>query len=527
MNAHSFRREIGIGGLTLTGIGAVIGSGWLFGAFHAAHSVGPVSVISWIIGGFAMLFLALSYAQIGGVISEAGGSVRFPQYTHGSLFATLVGWASWLTQSSIPPTEATALVQYLNGYVPGLYSGGRLTALGILFSLALMFLFVILNYFGVRLFARINNFVTVVKLLVPALTILLVFATAFHPGNFTQFGGFAPHGVGGALTAIATSGVIFSFLGFKPIIDFGAEGKNAKRSVPLAVIFTIMFAMIFYLLLQIVFIGGLPQSTLTHGWGGLKFNSPFAQLALSINLAWLAILIYADAWISPSGSSFVITSSNARTSYALAANGIFPKFLLRLHPRYAVPHVALFTNFLVGIVFLLPLPSWNLIVAVASSVGLFTYSSAAISAVSLVRLQIQGKTPVKGIQVIAPIGFVVGSLIIFWAGWHSGSHATFALLAGVVLYLWTWSRQKWGMAQFRSGLFFVVYLVGLIFMQYAGTFGGGRGIVGRPWDSIVVAVFSLLIFYWGVGSGVKYMQESNSLHEMRTLNQTDDSELSI
>ena len=88
------------------------------------------------------------------------------------------------------------------------------------------------------------------------------------------------------------------------------------------------------------YLGAVPPELLARaGWHGIDFSSPFAQLALLLNLHWLAILLYADAFVSPSGTGITYTASTARMIYGMERNGTLPKILGRLHPalRCAAP----------------------------------------------------------------------------------------------------------------------------------------------------------------------------------------------
>src|SRR5919206_1515607 len=79
------RRDIGVVGLLFTSVGSIIGSGWLFGALSASKIAGPAALVSWVIGGGAVIPLALVHAELGGMYPVAGGSARFPHYAFGSL----------------------------------------------------------------------------------------------------------------------------------------------------------------------------------------------------------------------------------------------------------------------------------------------------------------------------------------------------------------------------------------------------------------------------------------------------------
>ena len=71
-------REVGLIGLLWASMGSIIGSGWLFGAQKGLLAAGPAAVISWVIGGLAILVLALVHAELGAMYPVSGGSARFP-----------------------------------------------------------------------------------------------------------------------------------------------------------------------------------------------------------------------------------------------------------------------------------------------------------------------------------------------------------------------------------------------------------------------------------------------------------------
>lgn len=71
--------------LTFIGLGAIFGSGWLFSASHVASQAGPAGILSWIIGGFAVLILGIIYCELGAALPRAGGIIRYPVFSHGPL----------------------------------------------------------------------------------------------------------------------------------------------------------------------------------------------------------------------------------------------------------------------------------------------------------------------------------------------------------------------------------------------------------------------------------------------------------
>ena len=84
-NERAIRREVGTIALMFTGLGSIIGSGWLFGAWRAAQLAGPGAVYAWIIGAVVIMFVAVNYAELGAMLPESGGAVRYGHYSHGAL----------------------------------------------------------------------------------------------------------------------------------------------------------------------------------------------------------------------------------------------------------------------------------------------------------------------------------------------------------------------------------------------------------------------------------------------------------
>ena len=499
------RRSMGFWQLTAISFSGVIGSGWLLAALYAAQAAGPDAMITWLVGGIALLLIALVMVELGAARPESGGLVRWPFYSSGRLVASLVGWGIWIAYATNPPSESAALLQYMSKYVPGLYSGAKLTALGVLLAAGIMALFVAINWFGVRFFANVNGALTVAKFVVPSLTVVALFASGFHSANYTSHGGFAPYGFAAGLSAIATAGIIYAYTGFQGPIDLSGEARNPRRDVPLAVITALVLSMVVYLALQAVFIGDIPGHQLIHGWHGINLSSPFAQIAVSLNLTWLSWVLYADAIGSPAGSALTFTATTARESYAMAKNGFLPAAAARVHRASGVPRRAMLINFVIGLAFLLPFQSWHSIVAATSELGLFAYSIAAVSVAAFRKSDSRAVVHwIRGVSVLAPVSFVIATLILYWATWPELRIALPVLLVGAVVYAVQQIRGALDRHDLRVGAWIVGYLVAILIMSAIGSFGGA-GWIPAPWDSVIVAVIGAAAFWRGVADAGRHL----------------------
>lgn len=198
-----FKKQLSLLDLTFIGLGAIFGSGWLFAASHVSAIAGPAGILSWFLGGFAVLLLGIVYCELGAALPRAGGVVRYPVYSHGPLLGYLMGFITLIAFSSLIAIEVVASRQYAAAWFPGLTKAGSSdpTVLGWLVQFALLGLFFFLNYRSVKTFAKANNLVSVFKFIVPLLVIGVLF-TFFKPENF-EVQGFAPFGLSGVEMAVS------------------------------------------------------------------------------------------------------------------------------------------------------------------------------------------------------------------------------------------------------------------------------------------------------------------------------------
>src|SRR3954464_9140960 len=118
--SHKLRRDVELVGLVLASLSSIIGAGWLFAALFASSLAGPAAIISWLIGGSAMMLLALTHAELGSTYPVAGGSARFPHYAFGSVIGFTSGWVAFLGAVTVGPIMVEATLLYASNYVSSL-----------------------------------------------------------------------------------------------------------------------------------------------------------------------------------------------------------------------------------------------------------------------------------------------------------------------------------------------------------------------------------------------------------------------
>ncbi|MBX6764001.1 MAG: APC family permease [Rubrobacteraceae bacterium] len=482
---RKLRRELGVQQLFFISFGSIIGSGWLFATMRASAVTGPSAIISWIIGGILVCFIALNYAEVSCMLPRSGAVVRYPHLSHGGFLGFIMAWAFLLATVSVTGVEAEAAVQYAASYATDMHltttSNGVtiLTGLGLVFAIFLMFVFFLINFFGVKFFGEFNRWVTWWKFAIPVITFVLLFF-AFKGSNFTSYGGFAPLGGGAVFNAVAVSGIVFSYFGFRQGLDFGGEARNPQRDIPLATIGSVVVAAAIYVLLQIAFLGALDWNAAgVHpgDWAALS-TSKWADGPLyhALNAAGIALLAYfayvllADAIISPSGTGLIYMGASTRVFYGMGMHRDLPGGLTKVSERYRIPWVALVASLIVGSFFLIPYSGWALLVEFITSATVLTFVMGSLQLQVMRRTAPDLERPfyLKGAWLLSPLGFLSGSMIFYWAGFDSLKGVVASVLIGLCLYAFFQAPAR---GRFSSGTGLAIgipYLAIFAATQYFG-----------------------------------------------------------
>jgi amino acid transporter len=508
-----FRRELGWFSLLTMSLGTVIGSGWLILPSVVAAKAGPASVLCWVFAGLCMLIVALVYAELGAAWPATGAVALYPRLSHGAFTAHLSGWAAFISYAVIPPADVVAVTRYAAQFLPSLMSGAGLSLLGLTMAIGILALIGLLNYAGVRYLSVFQNWVTSAKYVPIVLFVVVVGIFAFHPGNFAHHGGFAPTGASGFM--LGTASTLFAYLGFRQALDFGGEAQNPGRDMPRAIILTMVLAIATYTLIALVFVGGIDWTALARygvrdsDWASLtSLPAPVYDVTAAAGIGYVAWLILADGLISPNGPNATAVGSVPRVAYTLAENGAMPRLFLNLGAEQGTPGWGLFVCFLLEVFFLLiTAGGYGELVEVISVAFMVAYALGPVSFAVLRETQKHTERPfhLPGGAVMAPVAFVLASLLLYWSKWPRTGETLGILLIGAIIYFGyaAVGRVPWRSVQ--HGLWLVVYLVVMAGLSYLGdTAFGGIGVLPMGWDILAVAVSSLAIFRWAVRQGIEY-----------------------
>lgn len=494
--------------LLMLSINGMIGSAWLFAPLFAAKIAGPSAIIAWVIGGTATAMVALTFAELSTLLPVAGGTAQIPQLSHGTFTSFVMTWLAWLSALTMAPIEVQAVLLYASTYFTSLthlVNGvPLLTTTGLCWAAGLMLFFCIVNVASFKGLVRFNFILFVFKVLVIILTIVTLMSVSFHWGNFSHFSYDAEtnswHAI---LTAVATGGIAFAFTGFKHGVELAGEAKKLAVAIPLAVVGSVICCLLLYLGLQIAFIGAISPVALANGWSHLSFPGdagPFAGIVAGLGVVWLLKLLYIDAAVSPSGAGLIYVTSTARMLYAMSHIGYVPRFLSHLN-KQSFPVMAIFVNFVIGMLLFLPLPGWQEMVSFLVSGMVISYAMGPIALLCL-RLELPDEKRLFRLpasRFICLCAFYFCNLISYWTGWDIISKLAIAMLVGFVFFTIACLRGsiKVDTLGLKSGMWLAPYLTGLLVISYLGAFGG-KNIIPFGWDFLVIAIFSVVILWLAV-----------------------------
>ena len=521
------RREVGLIGAIWASETSIIGSGWLFASMGALMVAGPASIYGWLIGGFCVIVLALVYAELGGMYPVAGGTGRFPHLAYGSVAGISFGFFSWLQAVTVAPIECFAVMQYAQYYFHGLYNPvtGVTTTSGFIWTIVLMAIFTLFNFLAVRLFARVNSAITWWKVAIPVLTIIIFFFK-FHPGNFTAGpGGFMPFSIKTVFGAIPSVGIVFAYLGFEQADQLAGEIKDPQKNLPRAVIIACLLGTLIYILCAIVLLGATPPDLLKHGFEGISATNPvaiypFAAVAGLAGLGFWATILHLDAFISPFGTGMIYQTATSRVGYGLARNRYYPQ-IFQWTDRNGIPWFSLLMAFAFGLVFLLPFPSWKSLVGLVTSASVLMYAGGPLSLAAFRKRLPDASRPYRmpAYQIIAPLGFLISNMLIYWSGFETVWKLGICLVIGYVLIgvFMAFDRQRPPL-DWRSAQWMPVYLIGMGIISWQGQYGPDNTFrIPFGLDMLVVLAWTLIIYYWAVNTSLprEEMQRLVSLQSER------------
>ncbi len=338
-------------------VGTMIGTGIFLKPSEMAREGRSVSIVfaAWIVGAILSIFGALSYAELGAAIPEAGGEYAYLRRGFGPVWGFLFGWMhSIVGRPSSAASIAAGMMRFVSFFlpavaaplftwhiaIPGLTSWIKPYDFVFTWAQPLAVLWLVLmtavNYLGVRLGGGVQVFLTIIKvisvLLVIGVALLLPTTVAHSPDAFWPAAGST--GLLGAFLA-ALAAALWAYDGWEDLNLVGSEVKNPSRNFPRALVGGVSFVALIYLLFSAACLKVLPFSAVANS---PHIASDVVEAVVGHGAAFWITLAMAISALGSMNSSIL---SGARVPYAMARDGIFFKVADGIHPKYRTPGRAL------------------------------------------------------------------------------------------------------------------------------------------------------------------------------------------
>jgi basic amino acid/polyamine antiporter, APA family len=325
---EGLKRVVGVSGLALAIVNGIIGAGIFALPAIVSIELGAFGVFSYIFCSIMLAAIMLCYAEIGSRVITSGGSYAYVEAAFGSFPGYIVNWLYFFGWSIL---GSAALMNVIADSLSVIFPALANPLIRAVLFFILMGFMIVINVRGAKQGIGFVKLITIVKLL-PLLGIIIfgfskIKAVNLHWEHLPSLETFGD-------TALI---LFFAFAGFETTLGVSGEFKNPKRTVPLGIFLGGMVVLIIYMLLQTVAQGVL-------GAGMVLFkDAPLAAVAEKIVGPAGATILLITAAISCFGSVSADVMATPRSLFASANDGLFPKFLGKVHPRFATPHVAVTT----------------------------------------------------------------------------------------------------------------------------------------------------------------------------------------
>jgi amino acid transporter len=342
-------------------VGTVIGSG-VFKKPHAIARAVPDSglvAVVWILGGVLVLLGALSYAEVAVLYPRAGGNYVFLREGYGRLAGFLWGWVEfWIIRSASLAALATVFTESLNDVfgnesfqqLVGLPTGARLDFWGQrIVTVAVLLGLALVNIRGTTWGGGLQVAITLVKVGslvgIALLPFILLARAAPSPGGVTPSsanlqpvwpsdGAISLTGLGSALL-----GVLWAYHGWMNIAPVAEEVRNPQRNLPLALLLGVGTIIVLYLSANLAYYMTMPGKEMAAD--AMK-DTPVATAFARNLLGPIGVLLASTAIMC---SVFGALNGNLlvgpRLLYAMGEDGLAPRVLREIHPRYQTPAAAI------------------------------------------------------------------------------------------------------------------------------------------------------------------------------------------
>ena len=326
------KRHMSLFHLTMYGVGLILGAGIYVLIGESAGFAGNSMWVSFLIGAIVAMFAGLSYAELSALFPKAAAEYTFVKNAFkNNFFAFIIGWLTAITSVIVAATVSLGFAGYLNQFVEIPITLGAIFLIGILS---------IVNFIGIKESAWANA----VFALITASGLILVIILGFSVDVIEKVDYLeTPNGITGIILAFVL--IFFAFIGFEDMANVAEEVRRPHKTIPRAIILSIIITGAIYILVSLAVIRVLPWQELSQS------SAPLADVAAGVLGNKGSITLSLIALFATASTVLITLVAGARILYGMAKSNSLPQILGRIHPKTNTPWIAVIGIFVTSIAF--------------------------------------------------------------------------------------------------------------------------------------------------------------------------------
>ena len=328
-----------------------------------------IMLLLWLFGGIIAFTGAMCYGEIGASIPKAGGEYAFLTKLYSPRLGFLSGWISFVVGFSAPiAASSIGFSEYLYRAIPYIFDVSWIGIGGMkkIYSIIIIMIFTLVHLRGVDFGAKVQNYLTLMKVLLVVGLILF----GFFLGN-GDFANLRPAEAtpllktGWKTIGLSLMWIMFAYSGWNASVYIGSEIKNPERNIPLSLLIGTGVVSLLYLLLNLLFIYAIPSHEMEGviAVGGLAIGKLFGPDYESFFSLLVAFALFSSI------SAFIILGP--RVYFAMSKDGHFFRFASKVHPKYQVPTYSIIFQGIISVVIILSGTFDQILTYMGFSLGIF------------------------------------------------------------------------------------------------------------------------------------------------------------
>ncbi len=391
-------RNLGLGQTTISGVGIIIGAGIYALIGMGAQTAGNALWLSFVIGAFIAVFTGLSYGELASMFPRDAEEYDYAKHAFGKKVALIIGCMLIITAVVAIATVSLSFAQYLHS----------LTNMPILMTAIILVIGVAsIDYCGIRQSCSVNAVLTIFGV---GGLVMIIAAGFKNIGKINLLE--MPYGISGVLSASAL--LFFAYMGFENVARLTEETKNPRKTIPRAMILSVVFSTIIYILVALAVVAIVPWQQL---------GSSEAPMALVAETLWgkgAFIVLALIALVSTAGTALMEIVTASRFVYGIAGEKALPKFLAQIDPKTCTPYRAIELLLLLTIIFVF-VKNLSLVANIATATLFITFIMINLAVIVLrfkepkMKRVFQVSGTIAGIPIIPLLGALTAAGLLYFS----------------------------------------------------------------------------------------------------------------